>query len=115
MTLTLLLKTCPVCRETKTAAEFYRSGRTGDRLSYECKSCATSRAKKNREQRRSAMGDAAFREHTRQAVAKSRQRTGNRSGIEYNKARSRAIAALIEAHRDEFDRLLLLARRDELN
>lgn len=61
------------------------------------------------------MGDEAFLREQRRVVDRHRRRTNNRTGRAYSQARIKATKALIDAHRAEFDHLLLLARRGELN
>lgn len=110
----LTTKTCRSCGEDKSLTEFYRGARNADGLRWTCKTCDIAAAKAREARRRVEMGEEAWLERNRRIVAASRRRTGNKSGIAYMRARTRALQALADLHRKEFEHLLLLARRGEL-
>lgn len=112
----LLTKRCHDCGTVKPASDFYlqryKSGNRG--LRSICKLCENTRVMTRRAARRAEMGEAAFRAHQNLISQRSRARTGNAWGIQYDRDKRRARQALINLHRDEYDHLLLLARRGEL-
>lgn len=60
------------------------------------------------------MGEEAWLAHKREITRRSRARRGMASERAYSRAARQATTALIERHRREYDHLLLLARRGEL-
>jgi hypothetical protein len=98
----LAFKHCPDCDTTKPVAEFHRHPKTRDRLQVRCKPCFNAYERERRATRRAAMGEEAWLEYQRQIIRRHRQKTGNVQGKAY------------ALHRDEFEHLLLLARRGEL-
>lgn len=70
--------------------------------------------RRNRELRRSAIGDEALRAIEAERVRRSRERTGNVAGKAYEAAKRAALKALRERHADEYAHLFELAKRGEL-
>jgi hypothetical protein len=110
----LAFKHCPDCDTTKPVAEFHRHPKTRDRLQVRCKPCFNAYERERRATRRAAMGEEAWLEYQRQIIRRHRQKTGNVQGKAYARDKFRAVQVLIDLHRDEFEHLLLLARRGEL-
>jgi hypothetical protein len=104
----MVTRTCTVCGETKAGSEFYRGHNSA------CKPCERARVIAAKARRRAVMGDEAWLELQRATQAERRRRTGYSYDRAYARARNTAAQRLIENHRAEFDRLLLLARRCEL-
>lgn len=111
----VLTKRCRDCGETKPASEFHVQATARDGLRPYCKPCTIARVNASVARRRAAMGDEAWYAHRRAQVNASRRRTGGAAGLAYNRARYAAFQALADRHRKEFEHLLLLARRGELD
>lgn len=109
----LVEKRCPACGEVKPLSEYHQNKSNPDGRHHYCKPCNKAQVKARNVRRRREMGEEAWLTHRAEVVRRSRERTGNAAGKLYGKARRRAIAALVEAHRAEFDARLRLAL-DEL-
>ena len=102
----LVVKRCSACGETKPLSEFHKhSGAPDGRQSY-CKPCKNASVRATQAKRRAEMGEEAWLAHQRELVRRTRDRNGNERGKALNRARTAAVAALIAAHRTEFDALL---------
>lgn len=107
--LDMATKRCTKCGETKPLSGFYRNGGRGDGRHSWCAACQGAHAAASNA-RKMAEDPDGFRERQREVVARHRARTGNARGKALNRARSAAIAALIEAHRKEYEALLRVAK-----
>ena len=107
-------KRCTKCGETKPLSGFHRNRRAADGHHYWCKPCMTAYTNERAAIRRAEMGEEAWLAHQREITRRHRERTKNAKGKEYQAAKNRAISVLMERHRTEFEHLLLLARRGEL-
>lgn len=115
-TLTLIEKACTRCGETKPLSQFHRNRNSPDGHASACKPCRIAGVKAAQDKRRAEMGEEAY-----LAMVAANQRARRRLNDDaeaydrdYMRARHQATAALIDRHRDEFEHLLLLARRGEL-
>lgn len=113
-TVELLVKTCTACNETKPASEWYRNRARKDGLAAECKACARSRVDASKARRRQELGEAEYLRRQREIVARSRKKRGMKREREYRRAQRAAHQELANRHRKEYEHLLLLARRGEL-
>lgn len=105
----LASKRCPRCGEAKPVSDFYRNRRTKDGLAAYCKVCARAIVDAASEKRRAEMGDDAYLAMRRDAVKASRKRRGYARERLWDRARNRAVAELIDAHRAEYDARLQVA------
>lgn len=105
-------KVCTKCGEELSLTEFHKAG---VRLHSWCKQCTNAANRARKEKVRAEIGDEAWREQQRQAVSRHRAKTGNVKGRAYSTARAMALEELRVRHQREFDYLLLLARRGELD
>lgn len=110
----LPLKRCHTCHERKPLSAFSRRSDQADGLATECRPCAAERYARNRRSRIERDGIEAERARGRANVQRHRARTANETGKRWNAARTSAVRALIARHREEYDRLMLLATRGEL-
>ena len=99
---------CNACDTDKPAVEFYAYSPT------RCKDCCRDYQTRRRAERRAEMGDAAWLAHQRAIVARHRANGGNVKTRAYARAQAAALRALVDLHRAEYEHLLLLARRGEL-
>lgn len=111
----VLTKWCRDCGETKPASEFHARPGRRDGLNTYCKPCTIARVNASVARRRAAMGDETWRARERERSAATRKGSGADAHRAYMRARSAATWELVRRHRKEFDHLLLLARRGELN
>ncbi len=114
MSIDLIEKTCTKCGETFPLSGFYRNRSTPDGRARWCKACSYAASKASSDRLRAEVGEEAWRAHRTAIVVKSRQRNGNASGKENQKAQRAAFRVLRDRHRKEWEHLLLLARRGEL-
>jgi hypothetical protein len=107
-------KVCSKCGETKPLIEFYakKGGRGG--LASACKQCELAAVVAGKQRRREQMGEEAWLAHQRGIVRRHRDRTGSARDRAYAVAYTKALAVLRDRHRAEFEHLLLLAKRGEL-
>jgi len=113
----MAVKRCPRCAETKPLSQFHRNRSAADGHHSMCKMCtqAYTRAyQAAKAAKRAELGDEAWRAYKAAHVRAHRERTGGDRDREYARTQYRAVSALIDRHRAEYDRLLLLARRGEL-
>lgn len=115
MTVELAEKRCGTCGVVKSLADFHRNSRSRDGRAYNCRDCAVAKKNESNERVRARIGDERFKEIQRARVAQHRKRTGNAKGREYEAAKTAALRVLRDRHRKEYEHLLLLARRGELN
>ena len=108
-------KRCRKCGEMKPLTEFHRNRSNTDGRTGSCAKCETEMVKARAAERRAEMGEEAWLAHQAEIQRRHRQRTGGARDRRYNADRYKATQALIERHRSEFDHLLLLARRGELD
>lgn len=110
--LDIATKRCSACGEVKPLSEFSRCKGNRDGLQYSCKTCDRTKALERQTRLRESIGDEAYKAISRSRVEEHRRKTGNARGKLHGRARSAAIAALIDAHRDEYDALLARAKYD---
>lgn len=103
-------KRCTKCGQRLPLSEFYRNRAARDGRAYECKPCARARVRQWQADRREKIGVDAARAEQRIKGKRHRERTGNATGKKVSRVRYAATARLIEAHRAEFDRLMVLER-----
>lgn len=107
-------KVCGKCGVEKNLADFYRNNRKKDGHTWQCKECARAYQAARNAQLRAEMGDAAYRA-LRNGQTRAWRRDNPESAAKHQRPRHTAIRHLIEAHRDEYERLLLLAKRGEIS
>lgn len=110
MAVDLSIRECTRCHRELPVAEF-RRGPNG--LLYRCRSCESEAVQESQARRRAAMGEEAFLAHQREIVRRHRERGGIVRDRAYNRARGRALRALVARHRDEFEELLAAERAKE--
>ena len=115
MSLVVATKCCTKCGEMKPASAFYRNRSTKDGLQGHCKQCASEDVAARAARRRAEMGEEAWLAHQAEITRRSRERRGMAAERAYSKAVREATSALVARHRREYDHLLLLARRGELD
>lgn len=106
-------KFCSRCQRLKSLSEFHRDRSRSDGRHATCKACLCEAVRQWQEKRRAEIGDDAFRAEQRATSQRHRERTGNETGKQYSRARTAAIAKLIELHRGEFKRLLAAERYEQ--
>jgi hypothetical protein len=111
-TLSVATKHCGMCLKVKPLSEFYRDIGKRDGRSSRCKPCQLAKTREWQAAKREEMGHKAYREYRRAIVAKSRNRTGNKSARLSASAYSTALYALRDLHRDQFESLLRQERYD---
>lgn len=111
-TIELIVKACNKCGESFPLNDFYRNASKPDGYVNRCKPCHRESVYAAQRARRAAMGEEAWLERGKESARRSRERTGNASGLRYNKGRTLAISRLIEAHRREYEFLLAVALRE---
>lgn len=109
-----LTKTCPKCGESKNPSQFGRDRTRADGLQCWCGDCSR-RASNQRRLARLAEDPDAERRRQRENVKRYRSTPeGRRRSREQGRRQRLAIKHLIANHHEEYERLLLLARRGEL-
>lgn len=106
MSLALATKRCSKCGEVKPLSDFHKNRSNPDGLQYGCKPCVIEGVKASQERLRQEIGDEEFRRRRVETMARSRRRRESRREREYSKARGRAVQALIDLHRSEFESLM---------
>lgn len=112
MSLDLAMKRCPGCDQELPLSAFTPSAQ--QRSGAACRECQNKRARRYTANRIARIGPVAERERIRRHVQTHRDRTNYAYVRRYDSQRRAAIQALIEAHRGEFDHLMLLSKRGEL-
>lgn len=110
----LMTKRCSKCGQTRPASKFYRNTKSKDGLHGWCKECVDRGVKERAARRRAEMGEEAWLAHKAEITRRSRARRGMVAERAYSKAVREATSALVDRHRQEYEHLLLLARRGEL-
>jgi hypothetical protein len=95
-------KPCSKCGDVKPLSEFYRHHRSKDGHQWWCKTCFDAGAKERQAAQRARNPEA-----QRAAVRRHRERTGNKTGKEYGRAKRMATKRLVAAYEVEFKRYLV--------
>ena len=109
----LATKQCTTCGEMKSLSEFHRQRTAKDGLRNECKPCAVARSMAWQARKRAEIGEEAWKEHQRRIVQRTRAKNGTENNLRQSIAYRKALAALRERHRKEFDALYAIALREE--
>ena len=108
-------KVCSLCGDDKPLSQFYKNRVRRDGLDGWCADCKREATKRSIARRRAEIGADAWKKHQRDIQRKYRRNESNR---ERNRQINRRIATatrhLRERHRDEYEHLLLLAKRGEI-
>lgn len=103
-------KTCTKCRRVLNLSEFHRDRNRPDGLHVWCRECSIENTKQNAARRRAEMGEEAYLAEQRERTRRSRARNPEPNRRQ-NRAQARALAALRENHRAEYERLLEIEKR----
>ncbi len=119
MSLQAATKYCKKCDTEKNPSDFYNNASNKDGRSRYCADCTRLRVKQSQAKRREELGDERYLATRRGDVARFRQTEAGKRQVKLDRMiRTEANRRLRELHRDDYEHLLKIARREaqaELN